>query len=182
MYTQAAQQIELGRRQREQERYGQALTVGAQQSQQQTASRDARLSVAMSQAQAMSSQEAALQQNQYLTAVQQATGMSREQAERRESRLQSAMSLATGMSQEQSRNVLATAATVNARQQMLSDVAIASLDRNMAFNEFLANYGLDRAKTLDAMQTGRIQAIVPLLDMYMRAAGMAGQGYVTDEG
>ena len=180
MYTQAAQQIELARRQREQERFGQALTLGAQQAQQQVAARDARLSVALQQAQTMSGQEAALRQNQYMTALQQATGMSREQADRRENRLQNAMTLATGMSQEQSRNVLATAQTLNDRQQMLSDVALQALDRNMAWNEFLANYGLDRAKTLDAIQTGRISAIVPLLEMYMRAAGLAGQGYVED--
>jgi len=180
MYTQAAQQIELARRQREQERFGQALTLGAQQAQQQVASRDARLSVALQQAQTMSGQEAALRQNQYMTALQQATGMSREQADRRENRLQNAMTLATGMSQEQSRNVLATAQTLNDRQQMLSDVALQALDRNMAWNEILANYGLDRAKTLDAIQTGRISAIVPLLEMYMRAAGLAGQGYVED--
>ena len=87
------------------------------------------------------------------------------------------MGLATGMSEEQSRNILATAATVNARQQMLGDMAIQSLDRNMAWNQFLANYGLDRAKTLEAMQTGRIQAIMPMLEMYMRAAQQAGVGY-----
>ena len=181
MYTQAAQELELDRRQREQDRFAQALTLGAQQAQQEVSARDARLSSAIQQAQAMSGQEAALRQNQYLSALQQATGMSREQAERRESRLQNAMSLASGLSQEQSRNVLATAATVTARQQMLSDVAIQALDRNMAWNQFLSNYGLDRAKTLDAMQTGRLTAILPLLEMYLRAAGVAGQGYVRDE-
>ena len=177
MYTQAAQNLELQRRQREQDRYSQALTLGAQQAQAQTQARDTRLSSAMAQAQAMSGDEAAARQNQFLTAITQATGISREQAQLRENRLQTAMGLATGMSEEQSRNILATAATVNARQQMLGDMAIQSLDRNMAWNQFLANYGLDRAKTLEAMQTGRIQAIMPMLEMYMRAAQQAGVGY-----
>ena len=199
MYTQAAQNLELQRREREQDRYSQAMTLGAQQAQaqtqardarysqalamgaeqaqQQTQARDTRLSAAMAQAQAMSGDEAAARQNQFLTAITQATGISREQAQLRENRLQNAMSLATGMSEEQSRNILATAATVNARQQMLGDMALQSLDRNMAWNQFLANYGLDRAKTLEAMQTGRIQAIMPILEMYMRAAQQAGVGY-----
>jgi len=70
---------------------------------------------------------------------------------------------------------------VTARQQMLGDLAIQSLDRNMVWNQFLANYGLDRAKTLDAMQTGRIQAITPMLEMYMRASQQAGVGYAKEE-
>lgn len=181
MYTQAAQNIELQRRQREQDRYTQALSLGAQQAQAQAQARDARLSSALAQAQAMSSDEAAMRQSQFLNAISQATGISREQAQLRENRLQSAMALATGMSEEQSRNILATAATVTARQQMLGDLAIQSLDRNMVWNQFLANYGLDRAKTLDAMQTGRIQAITPMLEMYMRASQQAGVGYAKEE-
>jgi hypothetical protein len=180
MYTQAAQNIELQRRQREQDRYTQALSLGAQQAQAQAQARDARLSSALAQAQAMSSDEAAMRQSQFLNAISQATGISREQAQLRENRLQSAMALATGMSEEQSRNILATAATVTARQQMLGDLAIQSLDRNMVWNQFLANYGLDRAKTLDAMQTGRIQAITPMLEMYMRAVQQAGVGYAKE--
>ena len=177
MYTQAAQEIELDRRQREQERFGQALTLGAQQAQQETAARDSRMGLALDQAQRMSSDEAALRQNQYMMALQQATGMSSEQANRRENRLQNAMSLATGLSQEQSRNLLATAETVTARQQMLSDVALQSLDRNMAWNQFLAQYGLDRARVFEEIQNGRIGALLPLLQMYLTAATATSQGY-----
>jgi hypothetical protein len=178
MYTQAAQQIELGRRQREQERYGQALGLGTQQAAQQDAARDTRLSTAMGQAQTMSAQEAALQTNQYLTALQQATGMSREQAERRENRLTQAMALASGMSEEQSRNVLATAQTVNERQQILNDIAISVLDKNMEWNQFLANYGLDRTKTLETLQQGRMTAIQPLLELYLRTIESAYKGTI----
>jgi hypothetical protein len=178
MYTQAAQEIELGRRQREQERYGQALGLGTQQAAQQETARDTRLSTAMTQAQTMSAQEAALRQSQYLNALQQATGMSSEQADRRENRLQQAMSLATGMSQEQSRNLLATAQTVNQRQQMMNDIAISILDRNMQWNEFLATYGLDRARTLETLQQGRIATIQPLLELYLRVAEDAQKGAV----
>ena len=178
LYTQAAQEIELDRRQREQQRFGQALTLGAQQAQQDTAARDARMALAIDQAQRMSSDEAALRQQQYLTALQQATGMSSEQAARRENRLQNAMSMATGLSQEQSRNLLATAETVTARQQMLTDAAIQALDRNMVWSQFIAQYGLDRARVLEEIQNGRIASILPLLEMYLRATTTASQGYV----
>ena len=178
LYTQAAQEIELDRRQREQQRFGQALTLGAQQAQQDTAARDARMALAIDQAQRMSSDEAALRQQQYLTALQQATGMSSEQAARRENRLQNAMSMATGLSQEQSRNLLATAETVTARQQMLTDAAIQALDRNMLWSQFIAQYGLDRARVLEEIQNGRIASILPLLEMYLRATTTASQGYV----
>ena len=178
MYTSAAQEIELSRRQREQDRYAQAMGLGADQATQQDLARDTRLDSAMAQAQAMSSQEAALQQNQFLNALQQATGMSSEQANRREARLQNAISLSTGMSQEQSLNLLATAQTVNQRQQMMNDIAISILDRNIEWNQFLATYGLDRAQTLEAIQTGRIAAVQPLLELYLRVAEDAQQGAV----
>jgi hypothetical protein len=181
MYTQAAQEIELDRRQREQQRFGQALTLGAQQAQQETAARDARMGLAIDQAQRMSGDEAALRQQQYMMALQQATGMSSEQANRRENRLQNAMSLATGLSQEQSRNMLATAETINSRQQMLSDVAIQTLDRNMQWSQFLANFGLDRARVMEEIQSGRSSALLPLVQMYLQAATQAAQGYVVDD-
>jgi len=154
------------------------MGLGADQATQQDLARDTRLDSAMAQAQAMSSQEAALQQNQFLNALQQATGMSSEQANRREARLQNAISLSTGMSQEQSRNLLATAQTVNQRQQMMNDIAISILDRNIEWNQFLATYGLDRAQTLEAIQTGRIAAVQPLLELYLRVAEDAQQGAV----
>ena len=181
MYTQAAQEIELGRRQREQERYSQALGVGAQQADQQAQARDTRLSTAMAQAQTMTAQEAALSTNQYITALQEATGMSRDQAERRENRLTQAMVLATGLSEEQSRNVLATAQTVTDRQRVLNDIAISILDRNMEWNEFLANYGLDRTRTIETLQQGRLNAIQPLLELYLRTIESGYKGTIGSE-
>ena len=88
------------------------------------------------------------------------------------------MALASGMSEEQSRNVLATARTVNERQQMMSDVAISILDRNMQWNEFLAGYGLDRTRTLETLQQGRMTAIQPLLELYLRTVESAMKGTV----
>ena len=181
MYTQAAQEIELDRRQREQQRFGEALSLGAQQAQQETVTRDARMGLALDQAQRMSSDEASVRQQQYLMALQQATGMSTQQAIQRENRLQNAMSLATGLSSEQSRNLLATAETVTARQEMMNDVALQMLDRNMKWNQFLAQYGLDRTRIFEDIQRGRIADLLPLLQLYLNSAEIAGQGYVIED-
>ena len=88
---------------------------------------------------------------------------------------------ATGLSEEQSRNVLATAQTVTDRQRVLNDIAISILDRNMEWNEFLANYGLDRTRTIETLQQGRLNAIQPLLELYLRTIESGYKGTIGSE-
>ena len=95
----------------------------------------------------------------------------------RTNRLNTALSEATGMSEEQSRNLLNTAKTVTERQQMLNDIAIQSLDRNMEWNKFLAEHQLKRHEVIEAIQEGRFSAILPLLQAYMTGASIAGTGF-----
>ena len=47
----------------------------------------------------------------------------------------------------------------------------------MAWNQFLAQYGLDRARVFEEIQNGRIGALLPLLQMYLTAATATSQGY-----
>lgn len=101
-----------------------------------------------------------------------------EQAQLRESRLANAMQQATGMSLEQSRNLLATVASVTERQQMMNDVAISSLDRNMEWNQFLAEFGLQRHEVLESIQTGRLAALLPLLQQYLAGVTLSASGFV----
>ena len=101
-----------------------------------------------------------------------------EQAQLRESRLSNAMSQASGMSQEQSRNLLNTVQSVTERQQMMNDVALQSLDRNMEWNQFLAEFGLERAQVLETIQTGRIAALLPLIQQYLAGVTLASSGFV----
>ena len=95
----------------------------------------------------------------------------------RTNRLNSALQLATGMSEEQSRNLLATVRTVSDRQQMLNDIALSSLDRNMEWNKFLAEHQLQRHQVLEAIQEGRFNAILPLLQSYLTGANIVGTGF-----
>jgi hypothetical protein len=101
-----------------------------------------------------------------------------EQAQLRESRLANAMSQASGMSQEQSRNLLNTVQSVTERQQMMNDVALQSLDRNMEWNQFLAEFGLERSQVLETIQTGRIAALLPLIQQYLAGVTLAASGFV----
>jgi hypothetical protein len=104
-----------------------------------------------------------------------------EQAQLRENRLAQAMSQASNLSAEQSRNLLSTVDTLNERQAMLNDIAVQSLDRNMAWNQFLAEYGLNRAEVLETIQQGRINALLPLIQAYLSAQGAVAAGFVPPE-
>jgi len=53
------------------------------------------------------------------------------------------------------------------------------LDRNMAWNQFLAEYGLERDKTMAALQQGRLEFLLPLLQEYFKATALAAEGYVS---
>ena len=96
----------------------------------------------------------------------------------RENRLSQALSTAAGLSMEQSRNLLSTVDTLTERQQMLNDVALQTLDRNMEWNKFLAEYGLQRSQALEMVQTGRINQILPMLQQYLEGASLAAGGYI----
>jgi hypothetical protein len=133
-YTRAAQMIELAEREREEQRFQNAMELSAR--------------------------------------------TSGEQAQLRENRLANAMQQASGMSQEQSRNLLNTVASVTERQQMLNDVAISSLDRNMEWNKFIAEFGLERAQVLESIQTGRLAALLPLIQQYLAGTTLAASGFV----
>jgi len=114
----------------------------------------------------------------YRDALQTGQTMAQQADALQESRLSNALSLATGMSGEQSRNLLSTVQTTTERQEMLSDVAIRSLDQNISWNKFLAEFGLKRDQALELITSGRINQILPLLDLYLKAVLEAGRtGY-----
>jgi hypothetical protein len=97
--------------------------------------------------------------------------------DREETRLSNAMTLASGMSQEQSRNLLNTVRTMSERTQMLSDIALRSLDQNMYWNKFLAEFGLQRAEVLERISQGRLDSLLGMLQQYMGVTAQAAQGF-----
>lgn len=95
-----------------------------------------------------------------------------------DARLSQALSLATGMASEQASNLLATVNSSTARQQMLSQIALQTLGQNIEWNKFLAQYGLDRDKLLNDIQSGRTAQVIQMLQMFLTAASLSRGGYV----
>lgn len=127
--------------------------------------------------------EAERADQRYRDALQLATEQGQVQAQRREDRLSTTLSLATGMTEEQSRNMLATAQTWTERQQMLAGVVGDELSRNQLFNQFLAEFGMDRDQALTDIKEGRLAAILPALNQFLATIQTAAQGFVPyDEG
>lgn len=94
------------------------------------------------------------------------------------SRLTSALGLATGMATDQARTLLATLGAGSDRQNMLAQIALESLQTNMAWNQFLAQFGLERDKAMYAIQNGQIDQIMPYLSLFLQLAQGTQRGYV----
>ena len=166
----------LGQQGQQQQQFGisQATQLGTQQDQM----RDTRLNQAMEQAGQLSTQEVAQRQERYLAAVMAAEGINREEAIRNDQRLQTAVQQATGLDGQRVQQLLASADTIGDRQAMLSDIALQSLSQNQEWNRFLAEFGLQREQVQEAMQMGRHNAVVQLLDLYARTGQTTSTGYV----
>ena len=79
---------------------------------------------------------------------------------------------------DQAQNMLQAIQLGNQRQGMLSDIALRNLQQNQDFSKFLAQHGLDRARTMEDIRNGRIQNLLPLIQQYFGAAGQARAGAV----
>lgn len=64
------------------------------------------------------------------------------------------------------------------RQQVLGDIALRSLDQNRLWNQFLAQYGLDREKVAYDMQHGNTDQYLQLLQIWLASARTSDEGYV----
>jgi len=93
-------------------------------------------------------------------------------------RLNHALSLATGMAGNQAQTLLATLGAGTDRQNALSQIAIQQLGQNMAWNQFLAEFGLKRDQVLYEMESGNIDAIMPYLTLFMQLAQGTARGYI----
>jgi hypothetical protein len=89
-----------------------------------------------------------------------------------------ALQLATGFGADQARTFLAAIGEGTNRQTALASLALQSLSQNMAWNQFLAEFGLKRDSTLAMLQQGRVDDVMELLNTFMGATGIARGGYV----
>ena len=105
--------------------------------------------------------------------------MALDRARRQDSRLQNAIQQASNLTIEQSRNLVDSVNALSGVQQMRQDAAVEMLEKNMEWNKFLAEYGLERDKTMAAIQQGRYEALLPLIQEYFKVVALAGEGYVS---
>ena len=117
---------------------------------------------------------AGLEQNQFLDSVSGAL----ELAGLNDARLNTSLSLATGLSEVEARTMLDSLGTATERQAVLSDIAIRSLDQNMEWNRFLAEYALERATTLETLQSGRLNDVQQILTLFGQFLDVARTGQV----
>lgn len=95
-----------------------------------------------------------------------------------DTRVMTALQMASGLSSDQAKNFLAGIGEGTARQTALADLALRELQTNMAWNQFLAQFGLDRDKALYEIQNGGIDQLMPILQAFLQLGGMANGGYV----
>lgn len=101
-----------------------------------------------------------------------------EQSRQDDNRLTNALSLATGLASDQARSLLNVAVQAGREREVLSNIALGVLDRNMAWNMFLAEHGLNRAQVLAQIQQGNIALLLPLIQQFFGGAAQAAGGFI----
>lgn len=89
-----------------------------------------------------------------------------------------ALSLATGMASDQAKQFLAGIGEGTARQTALAQIALQSLGQNMAWSQFLAEFGLKRDQVLQELQNGRVDDVMQLLNAFLSMASLSRGGYI----
>lgn len=89
-----------------------------------------------------------------------------------------ALGIGAGIGKQQNDNRLAAANAATNRQNVLSDIALGTLDRNIAWNQFLANFGLDRDKVMNELQSGQVDDLMQILEMFQNNAALSQRGNI----
>ena len=95
-----------------------------------------------------------------------------------DARLSQALTLATGLSQAQAQNYLQTLKDSTQRQGILSEIALGTLDRNILWNQFLAEYGMDRDIAMESITSGRQEDLATMLALFQQYVSASAGGYI----
>ena len=172
------QQLGAQQEQRQDQNFQAAMQMGQTLGLSREEMQTTRLGQAMQLAGSLSEPEAAANRESYIQGLMMAEGITEPEARAQDQRMQWAVQQATGMDAQRVQNLLSTASTVNDYQAMLSDVALRSLDQNQDWHRFLAEFGLQREQVMEAMQMGRANVVMQLLDLYARTGQTTSTGYV----
>jgi hypothetical protein len=89
-----------------------------------------------------------------------------------------AAQLAIANGQMQQAAMFDSIAAATDRQRLLHDVAIDQLDRNIAWNMFLAEFGLERDIALNSLNTSQLTHMIQVMALLLQAGGITAGGAV----
>ena len=92
-----------------------------------------------------------------------------------------ALQLATGWSKDQATRVLNAAAVGTDRQRILSEVALGTLDRNITWNKFLFDAGIQREQLANDIQNGRMDRIGAILQGFSSFLAQLRGGFIGND-
>lgn len=94
------------------------------------------------------------------------------------SNLMTSLSLATGLSQTEAGNMLTALSTGSSRQVALANIALQTLEQNRQWQQFLAQYGLDRDRIAAEIQHGNMQDVIGLINAFLTSVTTSTGGYI----
>ena len=100
-----------------------------------------------------------------------------QRAQEKGQRFDRALTLGTGLAGQQSRDFLNALRGGHERQTGLSEIALGTLDRNMAWSRFLAEFGMDRDQALETLQSGRVDDVEKMLELFQDYVDASRGGY-----
>ena len=116
-----------------------------------------------------------------LAAANIAAGFSRDQAERQaqeDTSLLSAVSLATGYSKDRAAQLLAAVTAGGNRQEMLADIALKTLEQNRLWNQFMAEFSLDREALLHEIRSGQMDQVMMTIQQFISLLAQSRGGFI----
>jgi hypothetical protein len=118
------------------------------------------------------------QNNRLIQALLDATSLTGTGATTQSNQLISALSSITGLSQTGANTFLNTLGSGTQRQIGLATIALDTLGQNQQWNQFLAQFGLNRDALLYQIQNGQTSLLGPLLSLFSQLTGISAGGFI----
>jgi reverse gyrase len=99
------------------------------------------------------------------------------EGERRDVRLRQAIQSGSTLAQGAASTLLGAGQTSLQQQEFVTRAALDNLNQNRQWNQFLAQHGLDRERLMFEMEQGNIEVILPIIQQFIQASGIAAGGF-----
>ena len=84
----------------------------------------------------------------------------------------------TGMNRDQTNAMLRAAEQAGTYEATIADIALRNLDLDMRWNQFLAQYDLDRETLQNQIEQGRWNMVLQLITQFQQLVHQSAQGYI----